>query len=163
MVSMISRMPPSIRAITPADALEMERLYAQSVAYLRALGDETDFKFTAEIYLRDGFGENPAFAGIVAVIESNLVGYLLYNFGYDTDRALRYLFIIDLLVAEDWRGQGIGKVLMAEAAHICRKYQGQEMMWAVYKKNQLALDFYQGLGAEEITDLRFMSLKVSRT
>jgi hypothetical protein len=37
------------------------------------------------------------------------------------------------------------------------------MMWAVYKKNQLALDFYQGLGAGEITDLRFMNLKVNRT
>ncbi|MFN8457818.1 MAG: hypothetical protein U0401_24715 [Anaerolineae bacterium] len=69
----------------------------QSAAHLRSVGDETDFQFNAEVYRRDGFGDHPAFAGIVAELDQRLVGYLLYTFGYDTDRALRYLFVIDLL------------------------------------------------------------------
>jgi ribosomal protein S18 acetylase RimI-like enzyme len=124
------------------------------------MGDETDFKFNAEVYQRDGFGEHPAFAGIVAEVEQRLVGYLLYTFGYDTDRALRYLFVLDLLVDETQRGQGIGRALMDQAAQICRAQGGGELFWEVYVKNQLALDFYHRLGASEITDLKFMTLSV---
>lgn len=154
---------PILIRIRPAqieDATEVERLYLQSAAHLRALGDETDFKFNAEVYQRDGFGEHPAFAGIVAEVGQHLVGYLLYTFGYDTDRALRYLFVLDLLVDETQRGQGIGRALMDQAAQICRAQGGRELFWAVYVKNQLALDFYHRLGAVEITDLKFMALSV---
>ncbi len=149
-----------IRPTTPEDAAEIERLYAQSAAYLRALGDTTDFQFNAQVYLRDGFGERPAFAGIVAVLDSQLAGYLFYTFGYDTDRALRYLYVIDLLVDQAVRGQGIGKALMDHAAGICRDQGGAELAWAVYAKNELALDFYRKLGAREVTDLRFMSWSI---
>ncbi|MCA9995037.1 MAG: GNAT family N-acetyltransferase [Anaerolineales bacterium] len=151
---------PAIRPIQREDAPEMARLHAQSAAYLRALGDDTDFQFNAQIYLRDGFGDNPAFSGFCAVLGNQLVGYLLYNWGYDTDRALRYLFIIDLLVDEQQRQSGIGKALMNHAAAFCREMGGAELFWAVYDKNELALNFYNRLGAEEITDLRFMRLKV---
>ena len=149
-----------IRPATPADAAEIERLYRQSVAHLRTLGDETDFKFSAEIYLRDGFGEQAAFAGIIAVMNECPVGYLLYNFGYDTDRAIRYLFVIDLLVDEAARGRGVGRALMQAAADICRQHSGSELFWAVYDQNTLALDFYRRLGAVEVGDLRFMTWSV---
>jgi GNAT superfamily N-acetyltransferase len=151
---------PTIRPIQPEDAAEMERLYAQSAAYLRSLGDETEFKFDADVYRRDGFGEPPAFQGIVAQVDKTLVGYLLYNFGYDTDRALRYLFVLDLLVDEAWRGRGLGQQLMQAAAQICRNAGGSELFWAVYLKNHRALDFYQKLGGKAITDLQFMTLPV---
>ncbi len=149
-----------IRPAQIEDAAEVERLYLQSAAHLRALGDETDFKFNAEVYRRDGFGERPAFAGLMAAEGQQLVGYLLYTFGYDTDRALRYLFVIDLLVEESRRGEGIGKALMQQAAQLCREQGGGELFWAVYVKNQLALDFYHRLGASEITELKFMTLSV---
>jgi ribosomal protein S18 acetylase RimI-like enzyme len=129
---------------------------AQSADYLRALGDTTDFRFTAETFLRDGFGPNPAFAGIVAVVEEAVVGHLFYHFGYDTDWAIRLLYVIDLMVREDKRGQGIGKALMLKAAEICREAGGSELVWAVYKPNRLAAEFYERLGAKYIEDLHFM-------
>ena len=66
--------------------------------YLRALGDCTEFVFTADTYLRDGFGSHPAFSGLVAELGGKVIGYLLYNFGYDTDRAMRLMWVIDLFV-----------------------------------------------------------------
>ena len=150
----------SIRSLTPEDADQIEQLYAQSVAHLRALGDDTEFQFNARIYLRDGFGEQPAFAGLGAVWNGNLVGYLLYTFGYDPDRAIRYLFILDLLVDQGVRNQGNGKALMRTAASVCQEAGGRELFWAVYAKNTLAQAFYKRLGAEAVTDLQFMCLKV---
>lgn len=153
-------MNPSIRPITPDDAEHIERLYAQSAAHLRSLGDRTDFRFNAQAYRRDGFGDRPAFSGIVAVLDDEPMGYLLYDFGYDTDRAMRYLVVIDLAVDEQVRGRGIGKALMERAATICRVAGGGELFWAVYQQNTSALEFYEGLGAQAITELRFMTLGV---
>lgn len=151
-------MPILVRAAAAEDAGAIERLYAQSAAYLRALGDTTDFRFSAEIYLRDGFGPDPAFAGIVASDAGVLVGYLLYTFGYDTDRAIRYLFVIDLLVDEGRRGGGIGRALMERAAAICRDRGGAELFWAVYQANAAAIAFYERLGARKLADVDFMSM-----
>ena len=86
-----------IRPATPSDAEAIGQLMAQSAAYLRGLGDTTDFRFTAETFLRDGFGPNPAFTSIVAVVEEEVVGHLFYHFGYDTDWAIRLLYVIDSL------------------------------------------------------------------
>ena len=150
----------TIRPATREDAPEIERLYLQSADYLRALGDTSEFHFDAEVYLRDGFGERPAFGAIVAERAGGLVGYLIYTFGYDTDRSWRTLFVVDLLVDEAARGGGVGRALMADAARICRQEGGGELLWAVYEPNASAFAFYRSLGAEEVAELRFMSLHV---
>jgi len=147
----------TIRPATPADAGQIGRLAAQFAAYLRGLGDRTDFRFTAETYVRDGFGPNPAFAGLVAESEGQVIGYLLYHFGYDTDRALRLVHVIELYVQAAARGRGAGRALMEEAARIGRAAGAPELLWAVYRPNQLAARFYEGLGAQDIKDLKFMS------
>jgi GNAT superfamily N-acetyltransferase len=147
----------TIRAAVASDAAAVAQLMAESAAYLRALGDtSTDFNFTAETYLRDGFGPNPAFSGLVAVDEGEVSGHLLYHFGYDTDRAIRLLHVVDLMVREGSRKQGIGKALMHRVAELAREAGASELFWAVYKPNQLAARFYEGLGAEYIEDLFFM-------
>jgi GNAT superfamily N-acetyltransferase len=147
-----------IRTATPTDATEIGQMAEQLAAYLRSLGDPTDFQFNAETYLRDGFGPNPAFAGLVAEADGQVIGYLLYHFGYDTDFAIRILYVVDLYVREDARGQGAGTALMREAARICREAGGHALTWAVHAANRLAARFYEHLGAEYIEDLRWMWL-----
>lgn len=150
-------MPLTIRAAELNDAAAVAQLMAESAAYLRALGDDsTDFNFTAETYRRDGFGPNPAFFGLVAVDGGEVVGHLLYHFGYDTDRALRLLHVVDLMVRAGSRNQGIGKALMHRAADLAREAGASELVWAVYKPNHLAARFYEDLGAAYVEDLFFM-------
>jgi len=150
----------SIRSLTPEDAEAVERLYLQSAAYLRSLGDQTDFRFNAQVYRRDGFSAKAAFSGLGAILNGQLVGYLLYTFGYDTDRAIRYLFVLDLLVDQQVRRQGIGKALMNEAAALCTVAGGSELFWLVYAQNEAAKAFYRNLSAEEVSDLQPMRLRV---
>jgi ribosomal protein S18 acetylase RimI-like enzyme len=150
----------TIRPILPDDAESIERLYGQSAAHLRSVGDQTDFRFNAESYRRDGFGSPPAFSGVIAIVDGAPAGYLLYTVGYDTDRAIRDLFMIDLAVDERLRGRGIGTALMERAAAICRDAGGAQLFWAVYAGNQSALTFYRRLGAEPIRDVLFMRLPV---
>ena len=146
-----------IRPATANDAAEVGHLAAQFAAYLRSLGDTTDFQFTTEAYLRDGFGPNPAFAGIVAETEGHLVGYLLYHLGYDTDSAVRIMHVVDLYVQADARAHGIGTALLYEAARICQEAGGSRLFWAVLSANKLAAQFYEHLGAHYVQELRFMA------
>jgi ribosomal protein S18 acetylase RimI-like enzyme len=153
---------PIIRPALASDAQSIGNLAAQFASYLRQLGDLTDFKLTAQAYLRDGFGTNPAFAGLIAEDQGKVIGYLLYHFGYDSDRAARNMHVVDLYVDAAVRNHGIGGALMARAANIARQTSAEEMIWSVYKTNTLAATFYEKLGAERITDVFFMKLSADK-
>ena len=151
----------TIRPATPGDADGVAALATEFHAYLNGLGDDMPFHFTAETYLRDGFGERPAFAGLVAEADGAVVGYALMHFGYDTDRSRREAFVADLFVTERWRGQGVGKALLIEAAKTAKVQHGAEgLWWGVYDRNESALQFYEQLGATYVNHVRFMSIDI---
>lgn len=153
-------MPVSIRSATAQDAESIGVLVSEFQAYLHALGDTTPAGFGAAAYLRDGFGDDPAFTGLVAESDADIVGYLLYHFGYDTDRGERLLHVIDLFVQQAWRGQGVGEALMHRAATIGRSRGAKAMVWCVYAPNVPALRFYERLGADYLRDLEWMTLRL---
>src|SRR5215813_14935015 len=149
-----------IRTITAADAEAVVRLWSDFARYLRKLGDTDEQNFGVEAYLRDGFGPDPAFTGIIAERDGTAVGYLLYHFGYDSDQAMRFLYIVDLWVDPAARRGGIGRALMREAATLCRARGAGGLVWAVFGGNKLAFAFYEGLGAKYLKTLSFMHLPV---
>jgi ribosomal protein S18 acetylase RimI-like enzyme len=148
----------TVRTALASDAPAIGLLARQFASYLRRLGDLTELNMTAETYLRDGFGSQPAFAGLVAEDKGTVIGYLLYHFGYDSDAAGPNLHIVDLYVDSAARERGAGRALMATAAGIARKAGAREMIWSVYHANKLAATFYEKLGAERIADVFFMKL-----
>lgn len=147
-----------IRDITPDDAEALARMWGDFGRYLRDLGDTDDQNFGVEAILRDGFGPDPAFSGIIAEVGGEPSGYLLYHFGYDVDKAIRIMFVVDLWVDATARRHGIGRALMAEAAARCRARGGRELLWAVFTPNRIAIDFYRRLGAEFLKNLEYMHL-----
>jgi ribosomal protein S18 acetylase RimI-like enzyme len=148
-----------IRTARAEDAFSVGALARQFADYLRELGDTSEFRLTAETYLRDGFGERPAFAGLVAEEDGRVLGYLLYHFGYDSDQAARTLDIADLYVERTRRNQGIGRSLMTHAAEIARQSGAEEMVWSVFHANGLAAGFYEKMGAQRVRDIFLMRLK----
>lgn len=150
-----------IRRAVAADAVTIGTLARQFADYLRALGDTTEFKLNAETCLRDGFGENPAFEGLVAEDDGRVIGYLLYHMGYDSDKAQRTLYVADLYVDSTARRRGTGQALMEKAASIARERGAAEMIWSVFGPNDMAKSFYEKLGARRITEVYFMRLEVN--
>ncbi|HEV2694809.1 MAG TPA: GNAT family N-acetyltransferase [Verrucomicrobiae bacterium] len=141
------------------DAQAIGALAQQFAAYLRGLGDNSDFNLNAETYLRDGFGAQPAFSGIVAEDDGVVTGYLLYHFGYDSDAAARTFYVADLYVEAGTRRRGMGRALMVEAARIARAADAKELIWSVYRANELAAAFYVKLGGQPLSDVYFMKLR----
>lgn len=149
-----------IRTITAGDAEAVVRMWSDFARYLRELGDSDEQNFGVEAYLRDGFGPDPAFTGMIAERGGAPVGYLLYHFGYDSDQAMRFLYIVDLWVDPAARRGGVGRALMSEAAARCRAKGGRALFWSVFAPNKLAVAFYEKLGGQFYTDLKFMHLVV---
>jgi GNAT superfamily N-acetyltransferase len=146
-----------VRAATAADAGAVGSLLEEFQTYLRGLGDHTDFKFDDRVYLRDGFGPRPAFAGFVAEADGQIVGYLLYHYGYDSDQGERLMYVLDLYVRQERRGLGAGRALMERAAATAHEAGARTLAWSVYAPNALAFAFYERLGARYESDLKLMS------
>ena len=72
---------------------------------------------TEEMLARDGFGAKPMFRVLIPEWDGEVAGYeFLYDF-YSSFEGPG-LFVEDIFVREKFRGKGIGKALMAEAAAI---------------------------------------------
>jgi GNAT superfamily N-acetyltransferase len=142
-------MEPVIRAAGPADAEEF-------LALVDALADyEKLDRPTAEArqrLLRDGFSEPRRFQPYIAEVDGTKVAYAITFQTYSSFLALPTLYLEDLFVLpEAWRN-GIGlaffRFLAAEAVS-----QGcGRMEWVVLDWNQLAIDFYDKLGARRLAE-----------
>jgi len=154
--------PPRTRPLLEGDADSVISLYQQSADHLREIGCRGPFQFDRASYCRDGFGAAPAFRGIGALVDAAedapLVGYLLYTFGYDTDRAGRHLIVLDLLVDRAHRSGGLGALLMEEAARIANRAGIDELALFVHVRNERAIRFYERRGGELVDELRWMRM-----
>jgi len=112
---------------------------------------------TEEELARDGFGAHPRFRVLLPEWDGKPAGYeLLYDFY--SSFAGRGLFLEDLHVREEFRGKGIGKALLAEAAAIAVREGYWGLRWEVLDWNQPAIDFYMKLGATFLDDWKEVRL-----
>ena len=95
---------------------------------------------------QDGFGPNPAFGFLVAEDSNKIVGPSLYYFRYSTWKGRR-LWLEDIIVTEEQRGQGIGKILFERTIDVARESACTGMMWQVLDWNEPAISFYKKYNA----------------
>ncbi|WP_394842722.1 GNAT family N-acetyltransferase [Pendulispora brunnea] len=108
---------------------------------------------TVEDFLRDGFGDEPLFHVFIADVRQNEgetvkpAGFALYFYQYTTWRGRPVLYLEDLFVRPEFRGLGVGRVLLRELAReaVARKCAG--VKWLVLDWNVDAIAFYERLGA----------------
>jgi len=132
-----------IRPARPEDAESIARLAAAGAREERRNG-----RLTAEAFRRDGFGPRPAFGALLAEQNGAAVGYAIHYPAYDTDSAVRGIFLADLFVTEPMRRRGVGRALVAGLAAQVRADGGRFMFWAVLKRNRGGRRFYTKLAPE---------------
>ncbi len=105
---------------------------------------------------------NHSFYALVADDGNKIVGLLVYYFLPFTYDMAPWLFIKELYVDENSRGQNIGQLLMLKAQNICQQKGGSRMTWSVLSTNFHAQNFYQSLGASHDKDWQLYSKKVKQ-
>ena len=94
------------------------------------------------------FGEQSFVRALVAMDGNRYVGYALYFPIFKSFRGERSVFLEDLYVTPDLRGNGLGLVMLREVAVYARKRGFTRLDWQALKWNEAAINFYKNLGAE---------------
>lgn len=98
---------------------DVELLHRFSVD-LATYEDEPDaVTSTLQTLARDGFGEDPKFAALIAERDRRPVGFALYTFNYSVWTAARGIFIEDIWVVPEERRGGVARALMVGLAQEC--------------------------------------------
>jgi GNAT superfamily N-acetyltransferase len=100
------------------------------------------------------FGPRRVAEVILAEREGQPVGYALFFTNFSTFLGRPGLYLEDLYVREDLRGQGIGRQLLGHLARIAIQRGWGRMEWAVLDWNTSAIRFYEELGATVMPDWR---------
>lgn len=95
-----------------------------------------------EHFQESGFGEQPVWWAIVAEVDGLVAGFALYYIRYSTWKGQR-MYLEDLLVTEEYRGKGIGKILLDKLIEIAKEKEYSGMMWQVLDWNEPAINFYK--------------------
>ncbi|MDE1176134.1 MAG: GNAT family N-acetyltransferase [Edaphobacter sp.] len=143
-----------IRPAAPTDVPEM-------LAFIRELAEYEKQPeaavATAEDLLRDGFGPRPVFQCLIAEWDGQPAAMALYFPFYSTWRGNAGVHLEDLFVRPGFRRRGIARALFTRLAQITLE-RGDRFQWHVLDWNQLAIDFYESIGANMLNEWRIMRI-----
>jgi len=100
----------------------------------------------------DALSEPPRFRTLLAEVDGNVVGYAIYFFTYSTFRARPTLYLEDVFVLPELRGQGAGVALFRACARAAVANNCARMEWQVLAWNEPSIAFYERLGARHQSD-----------
>jgi GNAT superfamily N-acetyltransferase len=145
----------TIRPAAPADSATIRGL-------VRALADferlpPPDEAAQARL-LADAFGPHPRFEIFLAEVAGQVAAYAFVFETYSTFLALPTLYLEDLFVLPDHRGQRIGYALMQFCAREAVRRGCGRLDWAVLDWNTQAIAFYDRLGGRPLDDWRLYRL-----
>ncbi|XAS69140.1 GNAT family N-acetyltransferase [Micrococcaceae bacterium Sec5.7] len=94
------------------------------------------------------FGPNPqVFAHIAENAAGEVQGFALWFLNYSTWEGVHGIYLEDLYVTPDSRGEGHGKALLQHLAATAVERGYARVEWSVLNWNEPSIDFYKRLGA----------------
>jgi GNAT superfamily N-acetyltransferase len=139
----------TLRAAGPSDVptilrcirglAEFERLAHQCVA-------------TEELLRESLYGPTPAAEVVLAFHDDVPAGFALWFRSYSTFLAQPGIYLEDLYVFPEFRGRGLGRLLLAHLARTAQERGYGRVEWAVLDWNADAIRFYKSLGADAMID-----------
>jgi GNAT superfamily N-acetyltransferase len=98
------------------------------------------------------FGERPAAEVLIAYLGDEPAGFALFFHNYSTWLGRRGIYLEDLFVKPAFRKNGVGFALLRELARIAVARKCGRLDWAVLNWNELAISFYQQIGARHMDE-----------
>jgi GNAT superfamily N-acetyltransferase len=136
--------PLRIRRGTVRDIPAIARLIRELAKYERLI---RYLRLDRRRLRRDGFGRRRYFEILICERGERAVGYAIYYFAYSSFTCGPVLFVEDLFVLPQERGQGAGKALMIALARVAVRRGCEQMEWIVLDWNTPSIAFYRRLGA----------------
>jgi GNAT superfamily N-acetyltransferase len=140
--------------IRPAKVEDVEKIFQliQALAEYEKLSDQV----TGSVeQLRDHlFGNRPCIEALLADRQGTAIGFALFFTNYSTFLTKPGLYLEDLFVMPEYRGQGVGKSILSHLARLALQRNYGRLEWSVLDWNEPAIGFYQRIGATVLPDWR---------
>ncbi len=134
----------AVRAARPGDEATILRL-------IRALADYEKLTHLVEAteadISRDLFGPSPRVFCEIAESDGQPVGFALWYYTYSTFLGKHGIWLEDLFIDPNSRGNGAGRALMVHLAKKCVHENLGRFEWWVLDWNEPSIEFYKSLGA----------------
>jgi GNAT superfamily N-acetyltransferase len=102
---------------------------------------------TAEDLRRTLFGPQPSVFAHVVEKDARIAGIAVWFLNYSTWTGRNGIYLEDLFVREEERGNGYGKALLTALARICADRGYTRFEWSVLDWNEPSIGFYRSIGA----------------
>ena len=133
-----------IRSAEPRDIPEILSLIKELAEYEKA-PDEA--QATAEQLLEALFGKNPKVFCEMVEVEGVILGFAIWFLNFSTWQGKHGIYLEDLFIRPQFRGQGWGKKLLQHLAAKCVENGWGRFQWWVLDWNEPSIEFYKSLGA----------------
>ena len=124
--------------------------------FIRQLADyekKTDEVVTDENQLRQSlFGERRVAEVVIASYDGEPAGFALFFHNFSTFLGRPGIYVEDLFVIPEFRGHGIGKILLSFLARLAVERGCGRLEWWVLDSNEPAIRFYERLGAKAMDE-----------
>ena len=94
------------------------------------------------------FGPEKAAEVIFGKSNEKIVGFALFFNNFSTFLGRPGIYLEDLYVLEEYRGNGFGKSILTYLARFAFERNCGRLEWSVLDWNESAIDFYKSLGAK---------------
>jgi GNAT superfamily N-acetyltransferase len=98
------------------------------------------------------FGKNANAEVIIGYYKSSPIGYALFFHNFSTFTGRPGIYLEDLYVKPEMRGNGFGKKLLVYIAKLAQKRNCSRLEWCVLDWNKTAIDFYKSIGAKAMDE-----------
>ncbi|UUE96903.1 GNAT family N-acetyltransferase [Xanthomonas hortorum pv. pelargonii] len=140
----MSQAPLQIRSATLDDAALLHELVTALAVYER----EPDAVKASPDDLRASlFGDGATAHALICEQDGQALGFAVYFFNYSTWLGRNGLYLEDLFVRPQARGQGAGLALLRHLAQLAVQRGCGRFEWSVLDWNAPAIAFYQAVGA----------------
>jgi GNAT superfamily N-acetyltransferase len=137
----------SVRALEPVDIARLLELIDGLADYEKLPRPDAEAR---ERLAADATADPPRFHALLCEVDGVVVGYAIYFFTYSTFLARPSLYLEDIFVLPDARGQGAGVALFRACAQQAVKLSCGRMEWQVLSWNEPSIRFYERLGARQL-------------
>ena len=139
------------------DREAVKQMLAEFIDYLNAI-EPSEGEADLDYLVDQSFGPDPVCKTLIAESGGRPVGYVGFHPG--VWEIWRSIHVISLFVRAEARCTGAGRALMDAVKDVARAQQAKRIVWEVWRKNPLAIDFYKGIGGQVFDDNLRMSLEV---
>ena len=133
----------TIRKAVKEDSTRILELVRELAVYEKAPDEVT---VSPEHFEQSGFGENPVWWAFVAEVDGVIQGFALFYIRFSTWKGQR-MYLEDLIVTEEMRGKGLGKLLFEELIAEAKQRKLHGIQWQVLEWNEPAINFYKKYNA----------------